>query len=518
MTGAISDARAALVPVVVVRENGRQRTLYGLQPKQLVAFAHTPINKQPWESYPRHIGYGGAAGGGKSHLARAVSVAAAFRWPGSTGIIFRRTKPEVKTNHIFKFRSEVPEKIDGTQLWSWNGEDLCATFNNGSRIFFGYLKDEDDLLRYQGSEYDYMVFEESTHYEWKLVRWLTGNRLRATVDAARPFVLYPSNPGNIGHHWYKRLFITRKYYSKYNERPDQYVFVQAKVEDNLVLLERDPEYLRELDTLPEPYRSWMRDGDWEAGMGLALPMVSPDVHLVEPFKIPDNWTVFGAFDWGFAHPFSFGIYAVNEDGRRFKLDTVTSFGQQPAQIAQLVTAACTNANIPPLRIRWVSAGHDCWADKRSMGENVPTIAETFLEYGYTLVRANISRVAGLNNLRKWLTPDPDTGIPGLVFFDTPGNRKCVEQLETMPVNPDNPEDSHKIDADEFGHGGDDMYDETRYAMADRAPPSRSAMRDRSPGAWSKETLAAESERNRLGKMPHNMRKTAVLHPEFGDML
>lgn len=518
MTDAEPYASPRLTPVVVLRDGQREQVIYALQPKQLEAYAHTPLNKKPWEPYPRHIGYGGAAGGGKSHLARAVGVSAAFRWPGSTGIIFRKTKPEVKTNHIIKFKFEVPEKWNGERLWSWNGEDLCATFDNGSRIYFGYLKDEDDLLRYQGSEYDWMVFEESTHYEWKLVRWLTGNRLRATVDMARPFVLYPSNPGNIGHHWYKRLFITRRYYDKYNEREDQYVFVQAKVQDNSVLLQRDPEYVRELSTLPEPYRSWMMDGDWEAGLGLALPMVNPDTHLIEPFDIPAHWTVFGAFDWGFAHPFSFGIYAVNEDGRRFKLDTVSTFGQQPPQIAQLVIASLERWKMHPHRLRWVTAGHDCWAEKRSMGENVPTIAETFLEWGFTFTRANISRVAGLQNMRKWLTVDPETGHSGLQFFDTPGNRRCVEQLESLPTNPDNPEDAQKIDADEFGHGGDDMYDETRYAMADRPPPAPSRYREHSPGAWSPETLQAEAERNRRSKLPQRMRKTEVLHPEFGEIL
>ena len=511
-------ATPILTPVVVLREGGREKVLYGLQPKQLEAFAHTPLNKKPWEPYPRHIGYGGAAGGGKSHLARAVATAAAFRWPGCTGIIFRKTKPEVKTNHIIKFKFEVPEQHENVRIWSWNGEDLCATFHNNSRLYFGFLKDEDDLLRYQGSEYDYMIFEESTHYPWNLVRWLTGNRLRATVDGARPFCLYPSNPGNVGHHWYKRLFITKKYYSKYNERPDQYVFVQAKVEDNAVLLSRDPDYIRELDTLPEPYRSWMRDGDWNAGMGLALPMVNPDTHLVPSFDIPAHWTVFGAFDWGYAHPFSFGIYAVNEDGRRWKLDTITSFGQQPPGIAQLVTASMAQLKMHPHRLRWVASGHDSWADKRSMGENVPTIAETFLDYGFTFIRANISRVQGLQNLRKWLTVDEDLGFPGLQFFDTPGNQKCVEQLENMPVNPDNPEDSHKIDADEFGHGGDDMYDETRYAMADRPPPARSQYRGDSPGAWSKESLAAEAERNRKSKMPSAMKQNQVMHPEFGEIM
>lgn len=506
-----------LVPIVTLRAGDRQKVLYGLQPKQMEAYRLTPINRRPWEPYPRHIGYGGAAGGGKSFLARAVATSACFAWPGCTGIIFRRTRPEVRANHVMKFRLEVPETWEGQAIWSWNGEDMLATFANQSKIYFGYLKDEDDLLRYQGPEYDFMIFEEATHYEWKLVRWLTGNRLRATVDGARPFVLYPSNPGNIGHHWYKRIFITRKYYAKYNETPDQFAFVQAKVADNAVLMDRDPGYLRELSTMPEPYRSWMMNGDWDAGVGLALPMVNPDVHLIPQFEIPSHWPIFGSFDWGFAHPFSFGLYTSNEDGRRFKIDTTTGMGLQPRGIVERMDATLERWGIEKNRVRYVAAGHDCWQEKRAFGENTPSIADQFLDLGYTLVRANISRVAGLNNLRRWLSVDEE-GIPPLTFFDTDGNRAALEQLESIPTDPKNPEDAFKTDADEFGHGGDDIYDETRYAMADRQPAARSRFRDVSPGAWSKETLLAEAENQRRSKMPRRMNERPALHPEFGDIL
>jgi phage terminase large subunit len=482
------------------------------------AFDHTPLRKPLGAPYARHIGYGGAAGGGKSHLARAVAACAAFSWPGSKGIIFRRTKGEVKENHVNNFRDEVPEKLDGERVYTYNGEDMCALFTNGSRIYFGYLKEVDDLRRYRGQEYDYMIFEESTHYEWQLVRWLTGNRLRATTARSRPFVMYPSNPGDVGHHWYKRLFITKRYYTRYNERPEQYVFVQAFVEDNDTLMERDPEYVNELKTLPEPYRSWYLLGDFEAGLGLALTMLDPDIHLIKPFSVPDHWPVWGSFDWGYSHPFSFGIYATNEDGRHFKLDTVTGRMMQPHEIVERVNRRLEELGLRG-RMGAIQAGHDCWADTKARGENVPTIAETFMGWGYTLVQANVSRVAGLNNLRRFFSwegvwPDGSDDVPYLVLFDTDGNRKCFDQLESLPSDPDNPEDALKTDADEFGHGGDDMYDETRYAMAGRTLPARSRYAKETWNAWSPEALEIEAEQKRMSTM-QRVRRTEIEHPEFG---
>ena len=499
--------------------DGEKQVIYALHDKQIEAFDLTPLRRAPDAPYPRHIGYGGAAGGGKSHLARAVAATAAFRWPGSKGIIFRRTKGEVKENHVNPFRDEVPEKYHGQRIYTYNGEDMCARFTNNSRIYFGYLKDVEDLRRYRGQEYDYMIFEESTHYEWHLVRWLTGNRLRAGTKEARPFVMYPSNPGDVGHHWYKRLFITKRYYKRYNERPEQFAFVQAFVEDNDTLMERDPAYVDELNTLPEPYRSWYKYGDFEAGLGLALTMLDPDSHFIKPFPVPESWSIFGAFDWGYSHPFSFGIYAVNEDGRHFKLETVTGRMLQPHEIVDRVNRRLETLGIKPARLRWVSASHDCWADSKARGENVPTIAEAFNDWGYHLVRANQSRIAGLNNLRRFFSwesvwPDGRDDVPYLMFFDTENNRRCFDQLESTPSDPDNPEDALKTDADEFGHGGDDMYDETRYAMASRAMPSRSTYADQDWSPWSQEALEIEHERGRRSGVK-KLTKVDIDHPEFG---
>lgn len=512
-----------LVTVCEVQlQDGSSFPLYRLQPKQLEAFQLTPLARRPDDPYPRHIGYGGAAGGGKSYLARAVGTTASLQWPGSTGVIFRETKDDVIKNHVNKFKDEVPEKLpDGRQLYSYNGEQMCATFVNGSRIYFSFLKEFDDVRRHHGNEYDWMIFEESTHYTFAMVRWLTGNRIRATVDDARPFALYPSNPGNQGHFWYKRLFIDRKYYEDMDEQPEDYAFVQAKVADNELLMDRDPGYLRMLNSLPEPHRSWMRDGDWTAGLGLALPMLDRSRHLVEPFKPPKHWTLYGAFDWGYSHPYSFGVYAVNEDRRHFKIETLTGRMQQPHEIAASIALGLKKLGLSMAHLRFVYAGHDCWADHKARGEETPTIAERLAQWGWKMLPANISRVAGLNNLRTFLSwegvfPDGTDDMPYLMFMNTEGNRKCLECLEALPTDPDNVEDALKVDADSFGRGGDDMYDETRYAMAGRAMPARSQYSPSDSGAFSREAIRREHENQmRSGTPPMPGERRYAEHPEFG---
>lgn len=442
-----------LVPVV----SHGDETIYGLQPRQLEAYLQTPLMRG--RRAPTFIGYGGAAGGGKSYLARAVATAVAQSWPGSRGIIFRRTRPEVRENHIIPFRSEVPEGTDG--LFRWNAQDSVAEWHNRSRTLFAYLEHDDDVFRYHGTEFDLMVFEESTHYSWFQVSWLTGNRLRATVDGSIPFALFPSNPGNRGHIWYKRLFLDRRYRPEADERPTDYAFVQAKLQDNVVLVERDQQYVRKLNKLPEPLRSQLRDGDWSAGAGLAMPQLDRALHLIQPFDVPGHWNRFGAYDWGYQHPWSFGSFAVDSDGVVYLEGSAHG-----RQMLEYEVIDRVKVSLPWRELTYSVAGRDCWHDHKAHGQTGETTAEQFANEQIPLREANDSRVTGLNNLRRYLDPG-EHGRPRFFIFDTPENRKVLECLESMVTDPDKPEDALKVDADEFGDGGDDPYDMVRYGLMSR---------------------------------------------------
>ena len=474
-------------PIVVF--NGR--VIYGLQPKQEVCFHHTPLSDE-WadNGSPLYIGYGGAAGGAKSHTARAILTRAALQWAGSVGIIFRKTLRELEENHIEKFLEEIPK-----ELGRYNSQKKLIRWVNGSRTYFGYLESDKDKFRYQGSEYDVMVFEESTHYPFETVNWLLSNRLRATVAGAIPFAVFPSNPGNVGHFWFKRWFIDGRFKEDEGEIPGEYAFIQAYLEDNQILLTRDPKYLPKLNKLPEPWRSWMRDGDFEAGAGLFFPTLSRKIHLVKPYEVPPHWPLFSAFDWGFNHPWVFGIYAGNEDGGVVKLDTWTGRGETNRQIVESFMDMANTKKIDLNRLQYTVCGLDAFHHKgRELGYEGPTMGEILVEGGLTPIEANTGRVYGATNLRNYLHWEKDPWMPpGLTFMDTPGNRRCFECLEARVSDEKNIEDVLKTDADAYGEGGDDDYDETRYAMASRPEWAPSIGLDRQLSAFDPEVLAYEAE-------------------------
>ena len=430
--------------------------VYALQPKQLIALRATPL----LGGTATHIGYGGAAGAAKSHLARSVAAVAAVKWPGSNCGIFRRTYPELRENHIVPFRAEVPDH-DG-RSYVYKAQDRVVEWANGSRTIFGYLARDEDVFQYQGWEFDVLIFEEATHYSWYQVQWLTGNRLRSSVKGSVPFALYPTNPGNRGHYWFKRLFIDRNFRSDLNENPDEYTFVQAKLTDNAILMERDPKYMERLNKLPEPLRSQLRDGDWTAGAGLALGDLRREQHVVPSFEPMEHWHYWGAYDWGFNHPFSFGLFCSDEDGNAYLIDSCRGRHLHDRQQAERI-----KDSIPLVsRARYVFAGHDAWNDYKARVENTPTTAEVFKGEGITLSKANISRISGLRNMRHYVMWSEE--VPSrFKIMDTPNNRLVFEQLEGMVTDPDRIEDALKVDADEFGEGGDDDFDMVRYGLAAR---------------------------------------------------
>ena len=202
-----------------------------------------------------------------------------------------------------------------------------------------------------------------------------------------------------------------------------------------------------------------------AGQGLALPEISAETHMVEPFEVPSHWTNFSAFDWGYNHPYAFGWFSADDDGNVYLRDTIYGREETPDQIAVRVKAV-----LPPHALRPVHAGHDCWADHKARGENVPTIAEQMAKHGIFLVKANISRVSGLNNLRAYTTTQTATGgkrIPRFRLFNTEGNRRVLATLQQMQIDAKHIEDAAKMDADSAGRGGDEGYDLVRYGLASR---------------------------------------------------
>ena len=89
----------------------------------------------------RHVGYGGARGGGKSWAIRTKATLLGLKHAGIRMLIVRRTYPELVENHIRQLRTELVAPGAAT----YNKTEKRMTFINGSTINFMYCRRDDDL-------------------------------------------------------------------------------------------------------------------------------------------------------------------------------------------------------------------------------------------------------------------------------------------------------------------------------------------------------------------------------------
>lgn len=401
--------------------------------------------------------YGGAKGGGKSHLIRAREVIRRLKYPNSKGLIVRKTYPELLANHIRPFFKEYPQ----TQTW-FNKSEKAIYWPNGSITEFSYLRNTDDVYTYQGREYEDMAVDEITQHEWEVVRILRSS-LRTTLKDIMPTMLLTGNPGGIGHADVKRIFIDRKFNP--DENPNDFDFVQAFIQDNKALMDADPDYVKRLENLPEHLKKAYLYGDWNIFAGLAFTELSEHVHLIPPFEITDPQTkYFAGYDYGFTHPYAFVLCAVTGD-KTVYVTGVTSennlrIDEQAKQIKKLVGD----------KKMIVYTGTDAWSNRGG-----PKIVDQLRNQlpNLSFVKAYTdpgSRVQGVAQLRKLFAHQgTKTGKPQLYFFKNTQN--LFDQVRGMQYDERRPEDVLKVDADMYGYGGDDMFDAMRYAVTTHFRPN-----------------------------------------------
>ena len=167
----------------------------------------------------KHIGFGGARGGGKSWSVRTKAKLLALRYDGIRILIVRRTYPELINNHINILRKEL------LGIAKYNDKDKVLKFTNGSTINFTYCDNDRDLDRLQGVEYDVIFLDEATQLSEYQMKTITAC-LRGVNDFPKR-VYYTCNPGGQGHQYIKRIFIEKKY--EQGEDPNDYTFIQSLV-------------------------------------------------------------------------------------------------------------------------------------------------------------------------------------------------------------------------------------------------------------------------------------------------
>lgn len=440
-----------------------------------------------WEPQPKQrafmrrtedeVFFGGAAGGGKSD-AIVIEALRQVHVPNYKGLILRKTYKNL-TELIEKSQNYYPRAYPGAR---YNGTEHKWSFPSGAKIYFGNVRGTTYKTDYQGMQYDYIGFDELTHFTFDEYSYICG-RNRPSGPGTVCYVRATGNPGGIGHGWVKDRFVTRaEPLTRFTndleiDLPDgskkrltkSGAFVPSLVFDNAVLLENDPNYLAQLASLPEAERRAMLYGDWNSFSGQVfrefrdLPEHYKDqewTHVIEPIPIPRHWQIVRSFDWGFHHPFSVGWWAVDEVGRMIRIRELygcvqgspnTGVEWPDQKVAQeILRIEREDPNIAGHPIIGV-ADPAIGLSKDTMGYGA---AANMAKEGVYFSKAMNSRIIGKMQLHYRLAFNTH-GHPMLQVFKT-----CVNFIRQIPSLVYSEIDVEDIDTEQEDH----IYDETRYAI------------------------------------------------------
>ena len=399
----------------------------------------------------RHIAYGGARGGGKSWAMRRKFVLLALRYDGLKLLLLRRTLQQLYENHERPLAAELNGYVN------YNQTRHEFVFMNGSVLKMGYMDREDDVFQYQGQEFDVIGFEEATQFTEMQMRYLSTS-CRSTRTDFKPRLYYTCNPGGPGHDYIKRIFVDRHYTE--DEDPDDYVFIPAKVYDNVVLMETMPEYVKTLKALPEHLRRAYLDGDWDVIEGQYFEEWNREKHVIEPFEIPRDWKKFRAMDWGYNDPTCCLWFAVAPDKHIYVYREIYKNHVLASDMAREIRERSLFEDIS-----YTVASPDMWQRrgvKDAMGGEA--IAETFMKLGVPLIKADNSRVVGWQRLRENLAPDED-GRPYLQIFSC-----CKDLIRTLPALYYDEHDHEDVSDRCEDHAPEAL----RYGVMSRPSPNKAA--------------------------------------------
>ena len=374
------------------------------------------------------------------------------------------------------------------------------TFPSGAKIFFGYMQHEKDRWNWQGKPYDFIAFDELTHFTETQYTYLMS-RNRPTGPGTRVYMRATANPGGIGHGWVKSRFISPAPPMTPIETdlsvtsPDgevislkrKRIFVPATVFDNRILLENDPNYLAALSSMPEAEVNALLYGDWDSFSGQVFTEWRNDpahyddrkwTHVINPFMIPEHWKIYRGFDFGYAKPFSVGWSAVDTEGRIYRIKDLYGCKSQNnvgvkwtvQEIAEGIKEV--EESDPNLKGKTIYGIADPSIWEESKGESIAAMMER-RPYRVYFDKGDNKRLPGKMQCHYRLSFDAD-GKPMFYTFNT-----CKDFIRCIPSLVYSETKIEDVDTD----GEDHNYDEWRYVMMENpiAPRINKDIRRTPPG-------------------------------------
>ena len=236
--------------------------------------------------------YGGAAGGGKTYALLMEPLRYMFI-RGYRSVIFRRNYTQITASGgLWDESIELYSDIAGavpfkTPKFRWN-------FRNKGSVSFDYLWRDDDVLKWQGSQITFIGFDELTHFSQKQFFYMLS-RNRSTCGV-KPYVRATCNPDadswvadfiswwidpdsgypipdrSVKIRYMARIDDEIVWADSYGELAEKGIdrdkiksvtFIASTLNDNKILMEKDPSYRANLENLPLVEKERLLHGNWK---------------------------------------------------------------------------------------------------------------------------------------------------------------------------------------------------------------------------------------------------------------
>lgn len=348
------------------------------------AFRALPWQVPAWRDKSFILLMDGPAGTGKSHLAAHKIDAYMRKYPGSTGLMVRKTR-ESMTNSTLLFFDRVVIGNDPNVVWKKVSRRF--EYANGSVLAYGGMKDDNQRegIRSIGAMggLDAVWMEEAHLFTLPDFEEILP-RMRGRAAPWRQIIL-TTNPDSDTHWIYKRLiqdgeaarYVARTADNTHN--PDNYV--------GLVL-----------DKLTGVRRQRLLEGRWVGAEGAVYADFRYEIHVIEPFEIPSNWRRIRSVDFGFRNAFVCQWWAISPDDRMYLYREIYFRGRLVEDHARQIVELSKGEHI-----EYTVADHD--AEDRA----------TLARYGVPTIAAQKDVGAGIQAVQSRMRIDA-TGKPALYFF------------------------------------------------------------------------------------------------------
>lgn len=272
----------------------------------------------------------GSAGTGKSNAALMRMHLLCLQYPGIRCLIVRKTATSLASTTLVTFNKKVSKEAQAAGIVRWYGGSAnkppAYMYTNGSEIVVGGM---DKPVKIMSAEYDLAFADEATELtvdDWEYIK----TRLR---NGVLPWQAQwaACNPGPPTH-WLKERAdggALRLLTSLHRDNPGYFLRDGTPTDAGAA-------YMQLLDGLTGVRRLRLLHGIWAAADGLVYDEWNEGVHLIEPFKVPDEWPRILSVDFGYTNPMVVQWWARDPDGRMYLFREIYLTGILVEDMAKLV--------------------------------------------------------------------------------------------------------------------------------------------------------------------------------------